>query len=153
MYGFIPRIAVNFKLKGRIRPVAMIEVSRIMPRLFLVACAVSGFLATLMGAVGAHLLRGRLDEHMAAVFQTAVQYHFWHTLALGLIALLARRYADSRWLRWSGIAMLAGIVLFSGSLYWLAAGGAPLYAKLAPLGGASLMAAWLLLAAFAVTAI
>ncbi|BBL69509.1 DUF423 domain-containing protein [Methylogaea oryzae] len=124
-----------------------------MSRLFLTACAVSGFLATLMGAVGAHLWRGRMDEHMAAVFQTAVQYHFWHTLVLGMIALLARQYADSRWLRWSGIAMVAGMALFSGSLYWLAAGGEPLYAKLAPLGGMSLMVAWLLLAAFAATAI
>lgn len=121
-----------------------------MPRFFLIACALSGFFATLMGAVGAHVLRGSMDEHMTAVFQTAVQYHFWHTLALGLIALLLRQCPASRCLRWSGGAMLVGIVLFSGSLYCLASGGPAFVAKLAPTGGAALMAGWLLLAIAAV---
>ncbi|TAN53884.1 MAG: DUF423 domain-containing protein [Methylococcaceae bacterium] len=124
-----------------------------MPRFFLIACALSGFLSTLMGAVGVHLLRGQLDEHLTQVFQIAVQYHFWHTLALGLVALLARQYPTSRWLCWSGCAFLLGIVLFSGGLYGLTAGGWAASAKLAPLGGMSFMAGWLLLAVFAATAL
>lgn len=124
-----------------------------MPRFLLTAFAISGLLATSMGPVGAHLLRGRMDEHMATVFQTALQYHFWHTLALGLVALLARQYPASRCLRWSGGAMLAGIVLFSGSLYCLAAGVFPALAMLAPAGGVLLIVSWLLLAVFAATAV
>lgn len=123
-----------------------------MSRFFLISCALSGFLATLMGAVGAHLLRGQLDEHLTQVFQIAVQYHFWHTLALGLVAVLVRQYPASRWLRWSGCAFLLGMVLFSGGLYGLAIGGWGGIAKLAPLGGTSLMVGWLLLAVFATTA-
>lgn len=119
-----------------------------MPRFFLIAAALSGFIATAMGAVGSHVLRGRLDEHLAGLFQTAVQYQFWHTLALGLAAVLACRFPASPWLRWSGIAFLTGIVLFCGSLYGLAITGLSV-AKLAPAGGLSLMAGWLLLAVFA----
>lgn len=123
-----------------------------MSRCFLITCAISGFLAVLLGAVGAHALRGQMDEHMVTVWNTASLYHFVHSLAIGLIALLARQNPHCRWLNGSGVAMLAGMLLFSGSLYWRAGGGNPLFAKLAPLGGMALLAGWLLLAVSAVKA-
>lgn len=115
------------------------------PLFFLRACALGGFLAVLLGAVGAHILRGMLDERGQTLWQTAVQYHFWHILALGLVASLLQRQPDSRCLKWSGALFLAGIVLFSGSLYLFAATGAGAFAGIAPVGGTTLMLGWLAL--------
>lgn len=116
---------------------------------FLLAAAASAFFAVGMGALGGHALTSVLDERGMDIFQTAVRYHFYHTLGLGLIASTARIYPRSTLLRWSGRAMLAGIILFSGSLYALALGGARWLGAITPFGGLSFMTAWLLLAAFA----
>ena len=88
-----------------------------MSRHFLAASAISLFLAVGLGAFGAHGLKGHLDTAMMAIYQTAVQYQFWHGLGLGLIAVTLKQYGDVPLLRWSGWLMLAGIVVFSGSLY------------------------------------
>jgi uncharacterized membrane protein YgdD (TMEM256/DUF423 family) len=109
------------------------------------AFALSGLLAVLLGAVGAHVMRDALDGHGLALWQTAVQYHFWHTLAVGWIALRLDRQPESGWLKGSGVLFLIGILLFSGSLYLVAATGAGAVAHLAPFGGMALILGWLVL--------
>ena len=74
-----------------------------------------------LGAFGAHALKARLSADMLAVWQTAVQYHLWHALGLVAIGLLAQHLPASVPVRVAGWLMLVGIVLFSGSLYVLAA--------------------------------
>jgi uncharacterized membrane protein YgdD (TMEM256/DUF423 family) len=98
--------------------------------------------AVALGAFGAHGLRDRLDAYSMDVYQKAVFYHFIH--ALGLLAVsLAPRTAN---LVWVNILLLAGIVIFSGSLYVLAITGIRALGAITPLGGLSFIAAWLLLA-------
>ena len=120
-----------------------------MHKRFLLSASLTAFLAVALGAFAAHGLRGRLDEHMMEVFQTAVRYHFFHALGLGLIAVLAKQYPESNKLGWAGWLMLAGIAVFSGSLYLLTLTGLTWLGMITPLGGLAFMAAWLLLAVFA----
>jgi len=102
-------------------------------------------LATVIGALEAHLLRGRLSAGREGILQTAVQYQFLQSLGLlALSALLTR--LGSPLLRLAAVLLSAGIVLFSGSLYLLVA-GAPLWVgALTPLGGLGLIVAWVLVA-------
>jgi uncharacterized membrane protein YgdD (TMEM256/DUF423 family) len=101
--------------------------------------------ATIVGALAAHALRDRLAAVRYEVLQTAVLYQFIHALGLLLLGVLEQRRHD----RLLGIAadlLLAGVLLFSGSLYLLL-GGAPLaLGALTPLGGLCLIAGWLLAA-------
>ena len=120
-----------------------------MHKRFLMASAITACLAVALGAFAAHGLRGRLDEHLMDVFQTAVRYHFFHALGLGLIASLTKQYPHSRKLCRAGWLMLAGIVVFSGSLYLLCLTGPTWLGMITPLGGLAFMAAWLQLAVFA----
>jgi uncharacterized membrane protein YgdD (TMEM256/DUF423 family) len=113
---------------------------------FLLLGAVTCMLAVVLGAFGAHALRGRLSADMLAVYQTAAQYHFWHALGLLAIGLAATHLPASVPLRWAGWLLLAGIVMFSGSLYLLALTGARWLGALTPLGGTAFVAGWALLA-------
>lgn len=114
-------------------------------KLFLAVAAASGFLAVALGAFAAHSLRGRLSASLLSVYETAVQYHFYHTLALFGLALLMQRVGENTLLVSSGYLFLAGIVLFSGSLYAIALGGPSWLGPITPLGGLAFLAAWLLL--------
>ncbi|EGK73266.1 hypothetical protein METUNv1_00439 [Methyloversatilis universalis FAM5] len=115
-------------------------------RRFLFLAALAGALAVVLGAFGAHALKARLDEPMLTVWQTAVQYHFWHALALGLIGLLALHLRDACWLMRAGWLMLAGLLLFSGSLYAMALTGTRALGMVTPFGGLAFIAGWLALA-------
>ncbi len=102
-------------------------------------------LATVLGALESHLLRGRLSVGRDAIVQTAVQYQFFQSLGLlALSALLARLGAPL--LRLAAGLLSVGIVLFSGSLYLLAGGAPRLVGVLTPLGGLALIAGWVLAA-------
>src|SRR5207253_7092786 len=90
-----------------------------MDRTFLLLGAVAAFLAVVLGAFGAHGLRGRLTPDMLAVFETGVRYHMYHALALLLTAALMPRVPGKAIVA-AGWLFVAGIVLFSGSLYLLA---------------------------------
>ncbi|MYB32068.1 MAG: DUF423 domain-containing protein [Acidobacteria bacterium] len=93
------------------------------------------------GAFGAHGLAPRLDARSLQTFETAVRYHLIHGLGLLAIGtLVARDLGSPAWL--AGALMTAGIVLFSGSLYWLALGGPSWLGPVTPLGGLCLIAAW-----------
>lgn len=102
--------------------------------------------AVALGAFGAHALKSTLEGAALSVFQTAVQYHFYHALGLMLIGAVGLRARASRALFAAGWAMLAGIVLFSGSLYGLALTGIRGLGAVTPFGGVAFVAAWLLLA-------
>jgi len=112
----------------------------------IVAAAINGFLAVSLGAFGAHGLKARLAEDMLAIYQTGVQYHMYHALALGLVGLLALRFPQSGALSWSGTTFLLGILVFSGSLYVLSLSGIRWLGAITPLGGLAFLVGWLLLA-------
>ena len=111
-----------------------------------IAAALAALSAVALGAFGAHGLKDQLNDADMAIYRTAVDYHMWHALGLGLIGLLAERYPGSRCLAWAGGLMLAGIVIFSGSLYLLSISGLRWLGLITPIGGLSFMAAWALTA-------
>ena len=121
-----------------------------MAKLFIQLAALNGALAVMIGAFGAHALKARLTPELLSVYETGVQYHFWHSLALLAVGLLAFQLPDSRALMASGIAFIVGIILFSGSLYLLAStdirqlGFMPV-GLITPFGGVSFIIGWLLL--------
>ena len=108
-----------------------------------VFAAGSGALAVALGAFGAHALRNALDAAALQTWHTAVEYQFWHTLAL----LAAALSPPSRWRSACAIALALGIVAFCGSLYALALGAPRALGVITPLGGACLIAGWIGLAA------
>lgn len=82
---------------------------------------------------------------MMGIFETGVQYHFYHALGLLILGILAIHYPESGYLKASGWLMLAGIVIFSGSLYILSVSGIRWMGAITPVGGLSFIASWILL--------
>ncbi|SDW07116.1 DUF423 domain-containing protein [Nitrosomonas communis] len=118
-----------------------------MPRIFLTLGAINAFLCVLFGALGAHGLKHTLTTDMLVIFQTGVQYHFYHALGLILVGLgLLINLSQSRLLKLSGWLMVTGIVLFSGTLYIISVTEIRGLGVIAPFGGLSYMSAWLLFA-------
>lgn len=113
-----------------------------MTNLFLSLAAISGFLAVSIGAFGAHGLESVLNTDSMRTYQTGVQYHFYHTLALFGVGLLAMQIEPSRILNIAGWAFVAGIVLFSGSLYLLSVSGIRWLGAITPLGGLAFLIGW-----------
>ena len=116
-----------------------------MDRLFFGLGAVLAGLAVAAGAFGAHALRSRLEPDLLAVFETAVRYQMYHALALMAVA-----WASTRWFGaaapTAGWLFVAGIVLFSGSLYVLALSGVRWLGAITPIGGLCFLAGWVGLA-------
>jgi uncharacterized membrane protein YgdD (TMEM256/DUF423 family) len=121
-----------------------------MHRTFLLIGALSGVVGVALGAFGAHGLRSRLSPEMLAVFETGVRYHMYHALAIIGVASIAERWQASRLVLASGWLFLAGIVLFSGSLYLLATTGVRTLGVITPLGGVAFLLAWACLAVAAI---
>lgn len=112
-------------------------------RLFLAISSVLGGLAVATGAFASHGLKNQLPERMLEIFETGVRYQMYHALALlGVALLLSRAEAQSIWLTAAGWAFIAGVVLFSGSLYALSLSGIKWLGAVAPLGGVALIAGW-----------
>ncbi len=108
-------------------------------------------LAVAIGAFGAHGLRGRLDDYSMNIYERAVLYHFIHALGILIVAALSAAGAVSRkTAAWVCGLLLAGIVLFSGSLYALALTGNRNLGAITPFGGVSFIAAWIALGICAV---
>jgi uncharacterized membrane protein YgdD (TMEM256/DUF423 family) len=104
-------------------------------------------LAVMFGAFGAHALRARLDAYSMGIYERAVFYHFVHALGLLVVPLLVR----AEWITpstglWTCALLLAGILVFSGSLYALAMTGVRGLGAITPLGGVAFILGWLLLA-------
>lgn len=112
----------------------------------LISAAVAGFSAVALGAFGAHGLKTILSPALMAAWQTAVQYHLVHSTVLLLLALALLSNglpaATRIWLQRSANMMLAGILLFSGSLYLMALTGIRPLGMITPLGGVSWLVAW-----------
>ncbi|TNF33949.1 MAG: DUF423 domain-containing protein [Gammaproteobacteria bacterium] len=117
-----------------------------MAQLFIGLAGVSGFLAVALGAFGAHALKQRLPEDLLAIYHTAVQYQFWHTAALLAVGLLLLHFPQQVLLKYSGWAFVAGVVIFSGSLYVLAFTGTRWLGAITPIGGVAFLLGWALLA-------
>ncbi len=111
----------------------------------LVAGAFLALLAVMAGAFGAHGLRSLVSERGLEVFQTAVTYQMYHSIALVLVALLAGQGLPRKLLGWSAGFFLAGILLFSGSLYLLVLTDIRWIGPVTPLGGVCFMVGWALL--------
>lgn len=106
--------------------------------------AVFGLTAVALGAAGAHLLTD-LPDGMRQTFATGVRYQMWHALALLVIGVLQVLQPHNARLRWSAWLMVAGVMLFPGSLYALVFFQWPGFAWLAPIGGSCLLLGWLAL--------
>ena len=118
-----------------------------MAKLFITLASLSGMLAVLFGAFGAHALKGKLDDQALKVFETAVQYHFYHTFALLVVGVIALNQPQTVLLKSSGWLVVIGILVFSGSLYLLSLTGVRWLGAITPLGGLALIAGWACLAA------
>ena len=110
-------------------------------RIYLIIAAVAGFSAVATGAFAAHALQRLLTPAQLAILQTGVLYHHVHALALGLAALLSLR-SPSPQASAAGACFIAGLLLFSGSLYALALTGYRPLGMLTPLGGLAFLAGW-----------
>jgi uncharacterized membrane protein YgdD (TMEM256/DUF423 family) len=121
-------------------------------KLFLATGGAAALLAVALGAFGAHALKNRIPPEMLGVWRTGVEYHVFHALGLLAVGLLAQHLPHSGPLRWSGRLMVAGIVLFSGSLYLLALSGPSWLGAVTPVGGLAFLAAWALFVAAALKA-
>jgi uncharacterized membrane protein YgdD (TMEM256/DUF423 family) len=106
-------------------------------------CLLAG-LAVAVGAFGAHVLKQRLSADLLAAFETGVRYQMFHALALVVLALAMDRWGGVT-LQWAGGLWLAGILLFSGSLYALSLTGVRGLGAVTPLGGLCFLLGWGLL--------
>jgi uncharacterized membrane protein YgdD (TMEM256/DUF423 family) len=115
-----------------------------MDRFFFSAGAIAAFIAVALGAFGAHSLRTKLTAEMLNIFEVGVRYQMYH--ALGLIAVA---WATAKWpeanLNAAGWCFIAGIVIFSGSLYLLSLTGARWLGAITPIGGLAFLAGWAIL--------
>ncbi len=113
-----------------------------MERLFFLVGSISAFIAVVLGAFGAHGLKGRLTPEMLNAFEVGVRYQMYHALAL-----LAVAWALSRWPRAevtvAGWLFVAGTIIFSGSLYLLSLTGVRWIGAITPIGGVAFLLGWL----------
>ena len=108
---------------------------------FLFAAAASA-LALVLGALGAHGLRGRIEERLFETFQTAVEYQMYHCLALMMVAILMRERGRSLALDIASYAFILGVLLFSGSLYGLVLTNMEWLGPVTPVGGLCFIVGW-----------
>jgi uncharacterized membrane protein YgdD (TMEM256/DUF423 family) len=118
-----------------------------MKKSFVFSACILGALAVILGAFGAHALKEKLTAAQLQIFETGVRYHFYHVFALLVTAILYKEY-PVKLLLWAGNLFICGIILFSGSLYFLIiAEGMKKLGIITPIGGACFIAGWLLLGA------
>ena len=114
-----------------------------MTKFFLSIAAILAGLSVAGGAFASHALKDKLSERALAIFETGSKYQMYHALALLMIGLLlSRSEVASTLLSTAGLAFLAGIVLFSGSLYALSLSGVKWLGAITPLGGVAFLVGW-----------
>lgn len=113
-------------------------------QLAMLSGAVYGLLGVALGAFGAHGLRSRLTPDLLAVWKTAVEYQFYHALALLLVGLIASQRPSAA-ISNAAICLALGVLVFSGSLYALALSGVRWLGAITPVGGLLLLTGWALL--------
>lgn len=116
-------------------------------KFFLIAGAVNALLSVAFGAFGAHMLEGRVADKYLDTWQTAVQYQMFHSIGLMVVAVLMSTtlIGPLGSLSWAGYLMLAGIIIFSGSLYILSLTGISILGAITPIGGVAFIAGWVML--------
>lgn len=124
-------------------------------KLFLIVGAISSMLSVAFGAFGAHLLEGRIEDKYLDTWQTAVQYQMFHSVGLIVIAILmsSSLLGPLTQLSWAGYLMIAGIVIFSGSLYVLSLTGIGILGAITPIGGVAFIVAWIMVVVAAMKAL
>ena len=116
-----------------------------MSRQFVWLGAVFAALSVAAGAFGADSLKSIIPADMLAVFETAVRYQMYHALALLIVGGMLKHLPEQN-IRVSGWCFVAGIVLFSGSVFVIALTGTRWVGVITPLGGAAFLAGWIALA-------
>jgi len=114
-------------------------------RLWIRIAALSSLISVALGAFAAHGLEGVLSAQRMEVFQTAVKYQMFHSLALLAIINLQHDLLQPRWKILSVRCLLLGIVLFCGSLYLLVMTNISALGMITPIGGTAFMIGWLFL--------
>ncbi len=117
-----------------------------MSKFFIASGALSAALSVILGAFAAHALKSRMPPETLTVFQTGVQYQFYHSLGAILVGIVVELTKASALLTTAGWLMLIGILLFSGSLYLISFSGIRSLGLITPAGGMAFIVAWLLLA-------
>lgn len=118
-------------------------------KLFILLGVINGFLAVALGAFGAHGLEGKLSEKMLGIWEKAVNYQMFHTMALLVTGLLMAKMTGGS-VTWAGWMFLIGIILFSGSLYIYSITAVKTFAMITPIGGVAFLIGWILLGTAAV---
>lgn len=113
---------------------------------FLVIGALAMALGVILGAFGAHGLKNKLTPDLLAVYHTGVEYHLYHALGLILVGVLINQFPQVSGLQLGGWLLLAGILIFSGSLYVLAITGIRWLGAITPIGGLAFIAGWVWIA-------
>jgi len=116
-----------------------------MAKTWLLIGSIMGFLSVAGGAFGAHALKARIPTELMDAFTTGTRYLMLHATALLAIGLLADRMAGTS-LNVAGWSLTAGTVLFTGSLWLLAATGTRWLGAITPIGGVTLLVGWVALA-------
>ncbi|PKG22569.1 DUF423 domain-containing protein [Niallia nealsonii] len=114
-------------------------------KIFIIIGAVNAFLAVALGAFGAHGLEGKISAKYLEIWKTGVTYQMFHSMGILIIGALMMKIPQSSLLTWSGWLMVAGIILFAGSLYVLAVTQISVLGAITPLGGVAFLTAWILL--------
>lgn len=118
-----------------------------MVKVFLAIAALLAGLSVALGAFASHGLKDKLTERALEIFETATRYQMYHALALMLVAVLLVQSETlgataQPWLNATGFAFIAGIIIFSGSLYALSFSGVKVLGAITPIGGVALMVGW-----------
>ena len=117
---------------------------------FIKTAAILGFLSVILGAFAAHALKELLSDYAVNIFETGVRYQFYHVFALLAAGILYKEFPN-QFIKWSGIFFIAGIILFSGSLYFLTyvkgtiMPGYKWIGPITPIGGLFFILGWLFL--------
>ncbi|MDP5277076.1 DUF423 domain-containing protein [Chengkuizengella axinellae] len=113
-------------------------------RNYLLLGSLLAFLAVALGAFGSHILQSELTEDRYSTYQIAVQYHLFGSLSV-LIAALVMDKLSGHSIKWAGRMLVAGTVIFPGSIYILSLTGIGIFGALAPIGGTSFLIGFLLI--------
>jgi len=116
-----------------------------MAKLFLIIGSILGGTGVMIGAFGAHALKGLLESSgRMETFETAVKYQFYHALALILLGIIMSKHQHSLY-QYSGYSLIFGTLIFSGSLYILCLTGITKFGMITPIGGVLMIAGWFFL--------
>ena len=117
---------------------------------FIKTAAIFGLLSVVLGAFAAHSLKEMISDYAVNIFETGVRYQFYHVFALLAVGIIYKEFPN-KFIKWSGIFFISGIILFSGSLYFLTyvkgtvMPGYKWIGPITPIGGLLFILGWLFL--------